>query len=86
MTVANSVCLDVPPSLSIGLEPAERSIMTREPRDPKKGVSFFRLRFIVIVSRLDGFRPKMRTSVQLTNRYDHATPIVVVILCYMRFL
>lgn len=44
MSVTNSVYLDVPPSLSIGLEPAERSIMTREPRDPKKGVSFFRLR------------------------------------------
>jgi Ca2+-transporting ATPase len=33
-----NIFVAVPPSISLGVEPAEPSVMTRPPRDPKKGV------------------------------------------------
>lgn len=38
MILFANIIADVPPSMSIGLEPSEADIMTRPPRDPAKGV------------------------------------------------
>jgi Ca2+-transporting ATPase len=38
MILYANIIADIPPSMSIGIEPAEADVMDRSPRDPKRGV------------------------------------------------
>jgi Ca2+-transporting ATPase len=48
-----NIIADVPPSLSLGLEPAEDDIMTRNPRNPRKGVFSLTVGICILLNGLE---------------------------------
>jgi len=83
-----NVVVDVPPSLSIGMEPPERSIMTRSPRDPTKGV-FSRTTAAILLTQGISMSLIALAAYIIAQNYEsyelhHARTLSFTLLCFVQ--